>query len=282
LRQDVMLNPRGAFVPEDVEPAEQPNPSQLANEDLPTLFKAAVEYRPSLANMREAIRAALIQVKFQENQLLPQVNVQAQFGITQLKGGAKCGPLFGLPLSESNCTQSSGQPGFALTAFSGGYADSLNSLFNFAFYNYAGILSFEQPLENASARAALAQQRAAYEQLRMTYRAALSQVVVELENAVANFNAFIQSVRATEAATRYARESLHDEQETFKVGMATTHDLLQFQSELTSAEGNQVQAEVGLENARLALRHADGTLLASFGIRFQVQNPRETPWFARF
>jgi outer membrane protein TolC len=64
--------------------------------------------------------------------------------------------------------------------------------------------------------------------------------------------------------------------------MATTHDLLQFQEEEVQAEGNQVQSEVDLENARLALWHAEGTLLQAFQIDFQLQDNRETPWYATF
>jgi hypothetical protein len=43
-----------------------------------------------------------------------------------------------------------------------------------------------------------------------------------------------------------------------------------------------VQSEVDLENARLALWHAEGTLLQAFQIDFQLQNPKETPWYATF
>ncbi len=64
--------------------------------------------------------------------------------------------------------------------------------------------------------------------------------------------------------------------------MATTHDLLQVQEEEVSAEGNQVQAFVDLENAKINLEHAQGTLLTAFNINFQIQDPHETPWYAMF
>jgi outer membrane protein TolC len=150
------------------------------------------------------------------------------------------------------------------------------------FYNYAGVLSFEMPLDNAAAKAALAQARVAYEQSRMQYREALSQAVVQVESAVGNLHAFEKQVEATRNATFYAEQSLHDEQVEFRVGMATTHDLLQFQETLVTAQGNEVQADVGLENARLALWHADGTLMNIFNIDFQIQNPRVSPWYTQF
>jgi outer membrane protein TolC len=80
----------------------------------------------------------------------------------------------------------------------------------------------------------------------------------------------------------FAEKSLRDEQVRFRVGMVTTHDLLQFQSELVTAQGNEVSTDIDLENARLALWYAEGILLRTFNIDFQVQDPRETPWYARF
>jgi len=68
----------------------------------------------------------------------------------------------------------------------------------------------------------------------------------------------------------------------FKVGLATTHDLLQFQDELISAQGNQVQAEVDLENAKLSLEHEEGTLLGAFQVDFQIQNPNRSHWYTAF
>ena len=116
----------------------------------------------------------------------------------------------------------------------------------------------------------------------MLYRAALSQAVVNVESAISNLYADQKRAYATASATYYARQALHDEQVMFRVGMATTHDLLQYQEEEVSAEGNQVQAEVDLENAKLALAHSDGTILQQFQINWEVQSPHELPWYAAF
>jgi hypothetical protein len=49
-----------------------------------------------------------------------------------------------------------------------------------------------------------------------------------------------------------------------------------------TAQGNQVSADIDLENARLALWHAEGTLLGVFNIDFQPQDPRNAPWYGQF
>lgn len=286
LRQDVMYNPQETFLPAEIEPSEKPDPHKSIAADETHALELAVEYRPSLAGMREAIRAALMQVQFAENQTLPQLNLGAQIGVTSTAGTAKCSTGFAALGAPLNCivpvVPPSPTPNGNRLPFGGTYGDALNRMWNFSFYNYAGVLSFQMPLNNAVARAALAQARVQYEQQRMQYRAALSQAIVEVENAIANLYADQRRARATEQATFYSRQALHDEEVRFRVGMATTHDLLQFQESEVAAEGNQVQSFVDLENAKLNFDHARGTLLGAFNIEFRLQNPHEVPWYASF
>jgi outer membrane protein TolC len=284
LRQDVMLNPSHSFLPQNIEPADSPNLAMKIDENEMDALETGVLYSPSLGEMREGIRGALLQVKFQENQLLPQVNLQTQFANSALAGDALCGPTFGS--TKTNCFNSSlpGPPplnGVQLP-FSGDYSTVLNKLFNFGFYNYGFIFNYERPLSNAAARSALGQARVSYEQLRLQYRASLSQLVEQVESALANIHADIKRVEATKSATYYSREALHDEEIRFRVGMATTHDLLQYQNELVTAQGNEVQADIDLENAWIALETAKGTLMRSFNVQFQVTNPQENPWYSDF
>ena len=91
LRQDVMFNPEHTFLPVMLEPIERPNPQQMPENDEQSL-ELAMMYRPELAAMRESIRSFLLQVKYAENQTLPQFNVGAQFGITSTAGAIALSP----------------------------------------------------------------------------------------------------------------------------------------------------------------------------------------------
>src|ERR1019366_8817261 len=103
LRQDVMLNPYNTFIPEEIQPLTRTNPKEQIVVDEERALELAVQYVPSLGSMREAIRDALLQVKYSENQVLPQLNLGAQFGITAVAGATPCrGNLTGLP--TGNCT----------------------------------------------------------------------------------------------------------------------------------------------------------------------------------
>ena len=285
LRQDVMLNPAGTFLPENIEPAEIPDPAVQINDDEESALEQMIEYSPALGGLRESIRTSLLQVRYQQNQVMPQLNIGGQFGVTALAGTTRCAQhqFFSRRPAElrRGRNRSPKVNGFRLP-FGGIYGDALNHMLDARFYNYAGVINFEMPLDNAAAKASLAQARIEYEQARMTYRAALSESVTALETALANLRADEKRAQATKAATYYAEQSLRDEQIKFRVGLATTHDLLQFQSELVTAQGNEVSTDIDLENARLALWHAEGTLLRTYNIDFQVEDPRESPWYAKF
>jgi outer membrane protein len=288
LRQDVAANNADAMLAAEVEPLDQPDITPGPSETDDVAFRKMLEDSPALAGLREAIRSALIQVKFAENQTLPQLNLGVQFGITSEAGNSKCTTSGTIP-SFANCFSPTGPPlgpgqtnNGALLPFGGDYGSSLNSLFDFKFYDYAAVLGFSMPLDNAAAKAALAQAHVAYDQSRMQYRQALYQSVLLVKSALANLTAFEEQVDATREATVYAAKALHDTQAQYRVGLATTNTLLQFQSNLVTAQGNEVQADVGLENARLGLWHAEGTLLGQFNIDFQIQNQSRPPWYARF
>jgi outer membrane protein TolC len=281
LRQDVMMNPASTFVPQEIEPTDKPNPARETNPNEEVALETAIQYRPSLEAMREGIRGALMQVKFSENQTLPQLNLGAQFGLNSTAGTTPC--IRNFVGAAGNCAATPLLPrsGTRLP-FGGIYGDALNRLFGTSFYNYAAVLNFAYPIDNAAARAVLAQTRVQYESLRMQYRASISTAVVAVQTALANLEADQKRVQATREASYYAAEALHDEEIRFKVGMATTHDLLQFQEQLISAQGNQVEAEVDLEDARLSLEHEQGTLLRAFQIDFQLQDPHRSPWYSKF
>jgi outer membrane protein TolC len=283
----VAFNEGGAMLAAEIEPLQHPNIQYGPTETDDVAFKKMLEDSPALAGLREAIRSALIQVKYAENQTLPQLNLGVQFGITSEAGNSKCTATISVP-ANANCFDpngpavSPGKDNAVELPFGGDYGTSLNSLFDFKFYDYAAVLGFSMPLDNAAAKAALAQAHVSYDQSRLQYRQALYQEVLLVKSALANLTAYQEQVDATREATIYAEKSLHDTQAQFRVGLATTNTLLQYQSNLVTAQGNEVQADVGLENARLALWHAEGTLLGQFNIDFEVQNPRQSPWYSSF
>ena len=284
LRQDVMFNPEHTFLPVMLEPIERPNPHRMEENDEESL-ELAMMYRPELASMRETIRSFLLQVKFAENQTLPQLNLGAQFGLAGTAGAVTCSAPFGSNPTRGGvpCIVPGAQPTMGTELpFKGRYPESLDRLWTFSFYNYAIVFNLERPLSNDAAKAALAQAKIEYEQERLRYRDLISQIVVDVQASLDGLKANFKSAQAAKTATEFAAASLHDERERFRVGMATTHELLQFIDSLVSAEGSQVNAEVNFEISKLAVKHSEGTLLRAYNVVFIPANPDVRPWYARF
>src|SRR5579862_3055257 len=127
-----------------------------------------------------------------------------------------------------------------LLSLGGDYGTALNALFDFKFCDYAAVLGFSMPIDNASPKAALAQAHVASDQSRLQYRQALYQAVLLVKSAFANLTAFQEQVDATTEATTYAQKRLHDTEAQYRVGAATTNTLRQFQSNLVTAQGRRV------------------------------------------
>jgi outer membrane protein TolC len=222
LRQDVAANRADAMLAAEIQPLQQPDTQYGTVETDDIAFRKMLDDSPALAGLREAIRSSLIQVKFAENQTLPQLNLGAQFGTTSEAGNSKCTTSGTIP-AFANCFNPSGPVvtppatnNGALLPFGGDYGTSLNGLFDFKFYDYAAVLGFSMPLDNAAAKAALAQAHVAYDQARLQYRQALYQQVLLVKSALANLTAFQEQVEATHEATVYAQKSLHDTQAQFR------------------------------------------------------------------
>jgi outer membrane protein TolC len=288
LAQDVMYNPDHTFLPAKLEPIERPNPERMDEYDELSLEQAMM-YRPELASMRELIRSDLLQVKYAENQTLPQFNIGAQFGLTSTSGAINCLPVFSsatststVPLNCFNPNISNTNPNGLALPFKGRYPAALDRLWGFSFYNYAVVFNIERPLNNDAAKAALAQAKIEYEQQRLRYRDQISSIVVDVQSSLDGLKANYKSAQASKTATEFAAASLHDERERFRVGMATTHELLQFIDSLVAAEGNEVNADVNFEISKLAVKHSEGTLLRAFNIQFVPTNPDVRPWYGRF
>ena len=283
LRQHVMFNPRSAFLAEQIEPSEAPGGvSNIVFEEEQSL-EAAIEYRPELSAMREAIRSLLLQVHFAENQTLPQLNIGAQIGVTSTAGSPNCFHFH--DVGAQNCIVSSA--GGRITTgtrlpFGGIYGDALNRLWNFKYYDYAVGANIEVPLANDYANAALAQARTEYDQQRLRYHEQISQIVLDVETALSNAKTSAERVHATNAASDYYRAALGAEEARYRAGVAETHELLQYQQELISALANQIQAQLDFEISKLTLKHAEGELLRNFQINFVVEDPHRSPWYARF
>lgn len=147
-------------------------------------------------------------------------------------------------------------------------------------------LTLNIPLRNRAAQAVQVRSELEYRQAQMRQQQIENQVGIEVRNAQYAVQQNRASVESAKAALDLARQSLDAEQKKYQFGTSTTTLVLQFQSQLATAESTLVNATVAYEKSRIELDRATGTLLDHNGIsvddaaRGQVTRMPNVPYIA--
>jgi outer membrane protein TolC len=142
------------------------------------------------------------------------------------------------------------------------------------------------PLRNRAAQAIQVRSELEYQQAQLRLAQIENQVGVEVRNAQFTVQQNRASVDSAQAAVELGRQSLDAEQKKYQFGTSTTTLVLQYQSQLATAESTLVNAMVAYEKSRIELDRATGTLLDHNGIniddaaRGQVTRLPNVPYIA--
>ncbi len=143
---------------------------------------------------------------------------------------------------------------------------TLNQLVNSTAPDKGVGLSLNIPLRNRAAQAVQIRSELEYRQAQMRQQQIENQVGIEIRNAQYAVQQNRASVDSAKAAVELARQSLDAEQKKYQFGTSTTTLVLQYQSQLATAESTLVNAMVAYEKSRIELDRATGTLLDHDGI----------------
>ena len=138
------------------------------------------------------------------------------------------------------------------------------------------------PLGNAAAKAQYSQAQIDVASSELNRRQLLSNVTLEVQKAVTDVVTNVKRLRATHLATELAEQNLRDQTRRLEVGMATTKDILDIQDQLTTARGNEVQAQTDYNVSLAELERSKGTLLDQYSVVVEVPGKRFVPWWAKF
>jgi outer membrane protein TolC len=147
-------------------------------------------------------------------------------------------------------------------------------------------LTLNIPIRNRAAQAVQIRSELEYRQAQMRQQQIENQVSIEVRSAQYTVQQNRASVDSAKAALDLARQSLDAEQKKYQFGTSTTTLVLQYQSELATAQSTLVNATVAYEKSRIELDRATGTLLDHNGIsvddaaRGQVTRMPNVPYIA--
>src|SRR5580700_8366259 len=231
------------------------------------LINDALRHRPELVESRIDLNSRELSNKAVRSALLPTLNLFAYYGGAGV-GGAQnpanlCSNLTP-DLQEFGCAGSAaGQVPIAATTSYGG---TLNQLVNSTAPDKGVGLQLSIPLRNRAAQAVQIRSELEYRQAQMRLQQIENQVGIEIRNAQYAVQQNRASVDSAQAAVDLARQSLDAEQKKYQFGTSTTTLVLQYESQLATAESTLVNATVAYEKSRIELDRATGALLDHDGI----------------
>ncbi len=233
--------------------------------DLDATVERALESRPEVAIALKRLEDSQLTLDLAENQILPALDLVGSYRLEGIAGDAK--PR----------TNPAPPPALLPRTFAG--SSSSNGA-NDDFFNSSGAHSwsfraeFSIPIPNTTARALATQRRIEYRRTRTNLRQTEQLVILEAREAARNLASALEAIEAEERAKEAAAESLRAEQEKLRLGDSTPFDVLLFLEDLAAADNRLVRALQIYRNAITDLERAQGTLLSSRGISFEVELDR--------
>ncbi|MGH9665323.1 MAG: TolC family protein, partial [Bryobacteraceae bacterium] len=228
------------------------------------LIQQALAGRPELEKTRINIQSSIINLGGTRNFLLPTLQAFVDFTNNALAGD---------PNALSNGSAGAPYPGFV-----GGYGSLLGQIFRRNYPNYSVGFSLNIPFRNRQAQADYVADQLALRQGELQLQRAISQVRVEVKNAVIG----LQQARAryeTAVATRVlAQQTLDSEQKRFQFGESSITLIVQAQRDLALDQSAEVQAMANYTHARIAIDQAVGQTLEKNGISMEEAKSGKSAW----
>jgi outer membrane protein TolC len=236
----------------------------------------AIANRPELQQSTVAREINAIDQRFFREQTRPQVDLVGSYGIVGLAGDVNSG-ITGNPLTSATAqlrdriNQLSLLSGLPVlpepppTAIQDSFVGGLGqSFFNLAANRYSNFrfgVQLSLPVRNRTAQAQLG--RSLVEGKRIeTQREQLEQLIqVDVRNALQSVRTTQSRLRAAAAARSASEQQYTSEQRKFDSGQSTLFLVLERQTALTTARGNELRAQTDLNKAIAELQRATGNAL---------------------
>lgn len=233
---EVALAPRAA----EPLPSEQSVPS-FSRTTLQRMVDLALERRDDLRAAQKIVESNEILLVAAKNQLLPKLQLQVAGGLGGLtEGGRQARDLV---------------PGEA----------ELNGL------AAQGTISFSFPIENNLAKGQVVAQQGAVAQSADESRLLASQISTGVVDAAQGLvRAYSELVKLDQAFALFT-QSVNDQRELFKLGMASIVDVTTTEQSLAAAQSQRLSGRLNYANAIAQLRYATGTLLPVPGPRAESE-----------
>jgi len=206
--------------------------------DLQESWRKGMKLRPDLIEARLSVDQQGYRVRFQRNQLFPQLDAVGSYGYNA-----------------------------AAQEFSGALDQIAGR--NNPFWTVGAQITI--PLANIGARNNYRLAKATKEQIALQLRQDEQNVLIQIENDVAAANTSFQQVDATREARIYAEAALDAEKKKLESGKSTSFIVLQLTKDLTTAENAEINALATYNIALAQIALDEGTILERRHITLEMK-----------
>ncbi len=255
----------------------------LPRVSLPDAMSSAIQNRQELRQSDLAREINLLDQRLYRDQTKPEIDLVGSYGMV-----GNAGTLTGSnPLSASSdqvrarvnqLSLLSGLPALpapAATTISpdllGGYPQSLSNLGSNQFNNFRVGVSISLPLRNRTAEGQLGHSLVEGRRI-ATQREQLEQLIqVEVRNALQSLTTASARLRSAAIARSTAEQQYESEKRKLDVGQSTVFLVLERQTALATARGNELRAQTDLNKSIAELQRATGNSLGANNVTVSVR-----------
>ncbi len=271
---------RVAIVPTDSVDLAPPQVS------LDEAMQVALKSRPELSSSDVAREINEIEQRFAREQTRPQVDLVASYGLVGLAGSTTSqdgsNPLTAQnaqirqrinELSQSAGLQPLPEPPVASIPGNlvGGEFQSLANLAANRYTNFRAGVTINLPFRNTTAKAQLGRTLVDAERIR-TQREQLEQLIqVDVRNALQLVRTAESRLRSAASARSASEQQYASEQRKLDAGQSTVFLVLERQTQLTTARGNELRAQTELNKAVADLQRATGNALEQNRVEIRLK-----------
>jgi len=238
-------------------------------------LKSAMDNRPELQQSTVLSQINEIDQKFYKDQTKPAIDLVGTYGLTGLAGSVAASGVNPFTASSQQVRDRvdqlstlAGLPALPIvppTTFSpdllGSYGQSIENLLANRYNNFKVGVQINLPLRNRTAEAQLGHSLVEGQRI-ATQREQLEQnIQVEVRNALQAVRSAETRLRAAVATREYNEQQFASEQRKLDAGQSTVFLVLERQTSLTTAKGQELKAQTDLNKSIADLQKATGNAL---------------------
>ena len=214
----------------------------------------ALSQRPEILQSKISLENADIRLKYNKNQLYPQLDLRATYGLSG---------------SDSAVLQfKDKRPYIARTA---SFDNAFRDVRGFDYPNYSIGLSFSIPIPNRSARASYKTAQAQKEQAVLQHKDLEQSIMVEIDRLIRDAEYRFEQISVTRQARLSSELALQHETKRYDEGAIENYQVLQAQRDLTNRRYSEINAKVQYLTALSRLAQAEGSTLENNNINVEFE-----------